>query len=81
MKQKLHKKGQGLPMNIIIIGAIGLVVLVIVITIAARWIVGSGQAIGSCTEKGGVCVQKGECDLPYVGLECDKEGEVCCHPT
>jgi len=81
MKQKLHKKGQGLPMNVIILAAIGLVVLVVVINITVQYIQRSGQEIGSCSGKGGVCVQKGECYLPYRGQQCDKEGEVCCHPT
>ena len=50
------KKGQGLPMNTIVIAAIVLIVMVVLILIFTGRMGGFTQDIQQCTAKGGECV-------------------------
>ncbi len=76
------KKGQGLPMNTIVIAALVLVVLVVLIMIFTGRMGGFTRSIQDCAEKGGECVSGSECDLdkgslPIARGECG-DGKICC---
>ncbi len=49
------KKGQGLPMNTIVIAAIVLIVMVVLIYIFVGGMSQTTTKLGSCAEKGGRC--------------------------
>ena len=49
------KKGQGLPMNTIVIAAIVLIVMVVIIYIFVGGMSQTTTKLGSCAEKGGQC--------------------------
>jgi len=77
------KRGQGLPMNTIVIAAIVLVVLVVLIMIFTGRIALFNQGVQDCNNKGGKCVSQLECDinqgrLPITGGKCDNVGDICC---
>ena len=55
------KRGQGLPMNTIVIAALVLVVMVVLILIFTGRMGGFTQDIQQCTAKGGECVGIGGC--------------------
>jgi len=73
------KRGQGLPMNTIVIAAIVLVVMVVLILIFTGRMGGFTQDIQQCTAKGGECVGTTECTQGNViEGKCDKTDEICC---
>jgi uncharacterized membrane protein YqiK len=55
------KKGQGLPLNTIIIAIIVIVVLVVIILIFTGQLGDFGKAANACVQAGGYCTS-GECD-------------------
>lgn len=74
------KKGQGLPLNTIIISIIVIVVLVVVVLIFVSGIRPVPEAAKNCAMQGGRCVPVNQCtDLPggLGQLNCDDD-EVCC---
>ena len=85
MKQK---RGQGLPMNAIVIAAIVLVVMVVLILIYTGSMGNFTGELGKCETKGGECVPKTSCDLAkgekiISKTDCDDEEKygkdhVCC---
>jgi len=85
-------KSQGLPINIIIIAAIGLVVLVVVLAIfSGRMGILSKSIAGTCDEQGGKCactLKDNKCndDYPFrvIAKGCGKGGGEegpCCLPS
>ena len=72
------KKGQGLPMNTIVIAAIVLVVMVVLILIFTGRMGGFTQDIQQCTAKGGECVTTGCTQGNIIEGKCSEAGEVCC---
>ena len=81
------KKSQGLPINIIIIAAIGLVVLVVVLAIfSGRMGILSKSIAGTCDEQGGKCLTKCTSNYPFrvIAKGCGKGGDEegpCCLPS
>ena len=77
----LKKRGQGLPLNTIVIAVIVLIVLAVVIFIFSTRIGLFGGEISSCEQKGGECKARIDCNLQtstiLTGFEC-KDSKVCC---
>jgi len=74
------KKGQGLPLNTIIIAIIVIVVMVVVILIFVAGVRPIPEAGNNCYIQGGTCVAKDACTKLPGGMgqmNCDAE-EVCC---
>lgn len=75
----MHKKAQGLSMNVIIIAAISLLVLVIISVLVLR----AGARVNEGTGCQGTC-EPGDCDGLGTGyirdrtVSCPNEGDVCC---
>ncbi len=59
------KRGQGLPMNTIVIAAIVLIVMVVLIYIFVGSMGQTTQKLQSCTEKGGHCSRTITCEGDY----------------
>jgi len=78
------KKGQGLPMNTIVIAAIVLIVLVVIIMIFTGSMGSFTGKIGNCAERGCVCRASTQCaDETEVLIgkttDCEKFGlPYCC---
>ena len=51
----MNKRGQGMPMNVIIIAAIALLVLVVLSIVFVNNIAGTNKELGSCESTGGTC--------------------------
>jgi hypothetical protein len=83
MRIKRAKKGQGMPINMVIVAAIALVVLVVLILIFTRKIGGINTDLQSCSTRGGVC-QEAKCDeskgqTELTGLAgCESGKSNCC---
>lgn len=85
------KKSQGLPINVIIIAAIGLIVLIVILAIFSdklRFL--SKNIAGTCQDEGGKCALKCDENFPrrVIAKGCDKTGNVnlneegpCCLPS
>ncbi len=75
-----NKKGQGLPLNTIIISIIVIVVLVVVILIFTGQITLFNKTATDCAARGGDCVPADKCDAPMGALGCTAKGTdyVCC---
>ena len=79
------RRGQGLPLNTIIISIIVIVVLVVIILIFTRQMIDNRGTLNSCAVQGGDCMAEAACtaaDGSNVGvLDCrETEGSVaiCC---
>ena len=75
------QRGQGLPLNTIIISIIVVVVLVVIILIFTGNLGGTAQTLRSCAAQGGTCVgSAGECVGTVVDDATCPEGgpQVCC---
>lgn len=79
----IMKKAQGLPLNTIILAALGLIVLVIIIFIVQQQITKSGKGITNITEN--TCEPDNEekpvgtdCDVIYAPFKGIKPGFICC---
>ena len=74
------KRGQGLPMNTIVIAAIVLIVMVVLIYIFVGSMAQTTDKLVSCTEKGGTCEESCVTGTQNIGqLNCG-EDEICCVP-
>lgn len=76
------KKGQGLPLNVVIIAILALIVLIVLVVIFTGKIGGFGRDIVSCSTRGGKCAS-GECPPGAVyatikNTDCDQQGSICC---
>ena len=79
----MHKRGQGISMNVIIIAAIALLVLVVlsVIFMGRMGIFSRGSS--DCKNQGGVCAatcgtgDAANFPTPYTAAEC-ASGQTCC---
>src|SRR3989344_9594143 len=80
-KMVIRKRGQGLPLNTIVIAVIVLIVLAVVIFIFSSRFGLFGTEISACEQKGGVCKVRANCNLQtstiLTGFEC-KDSKVCC---
>lgn len=77
------KKAQGLPLNTIILAALGLIVLVIIAVLVQQQIAKGSKGIANVTEN--TCAPENEaksagtdCDVIYASFKDLKPGEVCC---
>jgi len=89
---KMHKKGQGLSINTIIIAIIVLVVLVVLVMVFTGYFSGWTRNVASCTSQGGTCIVTTQCIGPFdnevnklQGVCQDADGaaisgELCCPP-
>lgn len=78
-----NRLGQGLPLNTIIIAALGLIVLVIIIFLVQQQITKSSRGIANVTEN--TCEPENErkpvgtdCDVIYASFKDLRPGEICC---
>ena len=85
----MSKRGQGMPMNVIIIAAIALLVLVVLSIVFVNNISGTNKAINSCEETGGACKPAafgcGETEKLTTSKKCYQSGtdkvdatQICC---
>jgi len=82
------KKSVGLSISMIIVGIIALAVLFIIIAIFTNVTEKTAENIGSCSVKGGTCINdepgdKCSDDNPIKILvsDCEGKGDVCCIPA
>jgi hypothetical protein len=78
MKQK---KGQGLPVNVIIIAVVGLVVLFVLIAIFVKFSGSAQDNLGDCKNKGGVCRDSCVPDKEvkvFLPGGCKETNNICC---
>lgn len=77
VKNKMKKRAEGLPINMIILAILALAVLVVFIVIFTKTSGNFSSTINSCESKGGECVQENQCQYQKTGFTClDKQ--VCC---
>lgn len=79
------KKGQGLPLNTIIIAAIALVVLVVIIYFFMTKFTGFGEGVDDCVSitgegcKGQPCSELGRGYVTIPSTNCiEEQGQYCC---
>lgn len=75
------KKGQGLPLNVIIIAVIALIVLVVIIAIFSGKLRGFGKGATDCATRQGECEDLAECPEGSIYIpqtNCEAEDEICC---
>ena len=77
-KYKNSKKGQGLPLNTIVIAILVIIVLVVVIMMFSGSVGESGETFSACETKGGICVNSCGGDSISLHSECPEDGDVCC---
>ncbi len=77
------KRAQGLPLNTIIIAALGLIVLVILAVLVQQQITKSSRGLKNVTEN--TCTPQNEaksvgtdCEVIYASFVDLKPGEICC---
>lgn len=81
MKEKRFRKGQGLPVNVIILATLALIVLFVLISIFGKGSSRSIDTLESCAARRGECKLVGEgCDTTELKLSNVKcpESRVCC---
>jgi hypothetical protein len=78
-----NRIGQGLPLNTIILIALGLIVLVIIIFLVQQQVTKGGRGLANVTEN--TCAPDNEakplgtdCDVIYATFKDLKVGEICC---
>ncbi len=74
---RLHKKAQGLPLNVIIIAAIALLVLVVLAVIFLGRSGGFAESTKSCATQGGQCLEDCGNNAVLPGATCPT-GQTCC---
>ena len=72
------KKAQGLPINTLIIAAIGLAVLIVLFILFTTEAGDFSKSTRSCDGRGGNCVAKGECQYQITSWSCPEKGKECC---
>ncbi len=74
----MHKKSQGLSMNMIVVAAIVIIVLIVVIAIFSGKMTFFQKGVRSCTSQGGKCsCWSGTSDNPQWGTTCGNNDEDC----
>jgi len=81
MAKKIVKKAEGLPINIIIIAAMGLAVLVVFFITFTSEASNFSKAVLTCEAKGGQCIDTKECVYQKTTFSCPKKEQVCCINT
>jgi len=78
----MKKRAQGLPVNLLIILAIGIIVLFVIALLLGKNILSFGKTTTGCTQKGGICVETiPECsDMAGMVIDaaCPKDKPYCC---
>jgi hypothetical protein len=72
------KKGQGLPLNTIIIAIIVIVVLVVIILIFTGQLGDFGKAANACVQAGGYCTEDDNCDGEFQRKLTDPKAIAAC---
>ena len=75
----MNKKALELPINLIIVIAIGLAILVFFFVVFTSNAGQFSKATQSCEIKGGKCVVKGGCQTQKTDWVCPKETPECCY--
>lgn len=75
----MNKKGTELPINLIIVAAIGLAILVLFFISFTSEAGEFSKTSQSCELKGGKCVGKDECQYQKTSWICAKEKPECCY--
>lgn len=78
----MKKRAQGMPVNILIIVAIGLIVLIVLAVLIGRNVLDFGRTTSGCEQKGGICVKTVEdCsnkDGRVISDSCPSDKKYCC---
>lgn len=78
----MKKRAQGMPVNILIIVAIGLIVLIVLAVLIGKNVLDFGRTTSGCEQKGGICVKSiSECsskDGRVISASCPPEKKYCC---
>ena len=77
---KIHKKSQGLSINVIIIAALGLAVLFVLIIIFTNQTGKNVSALESCAGRGGQCRENVclDTEIQISTGKCSKTTQLCC---
>ena len=77
VKNKMKKRAEGLPINMIILAILALAVLVVFIVIFTKTSGNFSSVVASCDSKGGECMQENQCQYQKTSLTCPDK-QVCC---
>ena len=77
LKQNRLRKSQGLSLNLIVLAAIALIALIVMVAIFWGKVRLFTKSTEYCEERGGKCVNKGDCPYGKTSLKCP-EGMECC---
>jgi hypothetical protein len=82
-REAISRKGQGLPLNTIILAILALVVLVVLLFMVGRRLGVFGEALASCDAQDGTCVAQDVCQrvdtsITIKGTKCAQATPVCC---
>ena len=77
---KINRKSQGLPINVMIIAALGLAVLFVLIIIFTNQTGRNVSALENCAGRGGQCRENAclEAEIQTSTGKCSKTKELCC---
>ena len=78
----MEKRAQGLPVNVMIIVAIGVIIFIVLALLIGKNILSFGKTTTGCTQKGGVCVKTAaECSAKngmVIDAACSDDKPYCC---
>ena len=73
----MHKKSQGMSINVVVAATLALIVLIVLIAIFYGKSGAFSRGVNDCEAKGGKCVAESDCGLGKLYI-CPNKGEVCC---
>lgn len=74
----MEKKAEGLPINVVIIAALGLAVFVVLLIMFTSEAGTFSKNVLTCEAKGGDCVAENSCEYQKTSFKCPTKGDVCC---
>lgn len=74
----MKTKAQGLPINVVIIAALGLAVFVVLVIILTSQAGTFSKNVLTCEAKGGECVSENNCQYQKTSFKCPQKENVCC---
>lgn len=72
------KRGQGMPLNVIIIAALCLLVLIVLMVMFSDRISIFGRDVTGCEKRDGICITSGDCPQGYVRAYFECDTGACC---
>lgn len=74
----MNKKGYDLPINVMIVAALGLTVLVVLFITFTSEAGQFSKNVLTCEAKGGKCMKSQECQFEKINIKCPNKDEICC---